>query len=68
MVGKDFIVHFFNVHGGHLSQWEEHFAPFTHLVHTVEAVGKDEVNMVVKDDASISQCWQREGELVTLCL
>lgn len=56
MVGKDFNVHFFNVHGGHLSQWEEHFAPFTHLVHTVEAVGKNEVNMVVKDNASISQC------------
>lgn len=69
MVGKDFNVHLLNVHGGDLSQWEEHLAPFTHRVNTAEAEGKHGVNMVVKEYASISQCWLWEGELlVTLCL
>lgn len=69
MVGKDFNVHLLNVHGGDLSQWEEHLAPFTDRVHTAEAVGKQGVNMVVKEYASISQCWLWEGELlITLCL
>lgn len=69
MVRKDFNVYLLNVHGEHLSQWEEHLAWFTHRVHTAEVVGKDGVDMVVKDYASISQCWLWEGELlVTLCL